>query len=194
MTALQFYEILGNIEEAAVKAAEKPYRTNNRLRIKYFVAAAACFVIIAIGVNLIGSNLLIPNPPNDESSDMGNAAEQKDVNIYYINGEELAYKTEYLECSPEIVFESWKNANNIGEDVKLIKVEIKSNGQESVNPTDSSVEGYSVGNQFVMEVTLTQSIREYYSVKPEDELMESLRLTLTGYIYIDCDEFHVFYE
>ena len=125
---------------------------------------------------------------------MGNAAEQKDVNIYYINGEELAYKTEYLECSPDIVFESWKNANNIGEDVKLIKVEIKSNGQESVNPTDSSVEGYSVGNQFVMEVTLTQSIREYYSVKPEDELMESLRLTLTGYIYIDCDEFHVFYE
>lgn len=194
MTALQFYEILGNIDEADVKAAEKPYRTNNRLRINYFVAAAACFVIIAIGVNLIGSNLLIPNPPNNESSDMGNAAEQKDVNIYYINGEELAYKTEYLECSPEIVFESWKNANNIGEDVKLIKVEIKSNGQESVNPTDSSVEGYSVRNQFVMEVTLTQSIREYYSVKPEDELMESLRLTLTGYIYIDCDEFHVFYE
>lgn len=191
MTALRFYEILGNIDESAVKATEKPYKTNNHLRMRYIAAVAACFAVIGIGIFLRESNLLIPNSPNNESSDMNIAVEQKDVNIYYINGDELAYKTEYLECTPEIVFGSWKKANDIGDEVKLIQIEIKNNGQESV---DSSVAAYSAGDQFIMEVTLTQNIQNYFSVKPEDKLIESLQLTLTGYGYVDYDAFHVLYE
>lgn len=40
----------------------------------------------------------------------------------------------------------------------------------------------------------TSIAMNYFSVKSEEKLMESLRLTLAGYIYIDCDEFYVLYE
>lgn len=195
MTAQRFYEILGDIDEKNLKDAEQPPKTKKHLQLKYIVAMVACFVaIVVIGINLRERNPYISNPSNDESSGSAISVEQKDVNIYYLNGDELAYKAEYMECLPETVFASWKKANNIGEDVKLINVEIKSNGQENNNSTDSSIAGYSVGDQFIMEVTLTESIKNYFSVKSEEKLMESLRLTLTGYIYIDCDEFYVLYE
>lgn len=195
MTAQHFYEILGDIDEKILKDAEHPPRAKKHPQLKYVAAMAACFAaIVVIGINLRGRNPYISNPSNDESSNPAVSAEQKDVNIYYLDGEELAYKTEYIECLPETVFASWKKANKIGEDVKLINVEIKSNGQENNNSADSSIAGYSVGNQFIMEVTLTESIKNYYSENSEEKLMESLRLTLAGYIYIDCDEFYVLYE
>ena len=186
----QFYELLGDIDEEAVIAAEKSPVKKKYMRIKYIVSFAACFALI-LG---IGSKLINRNKPSPESSNISEqdiALENDNINIYYVNNNELINVSEYLPCSSEEVFKAWKKANNIGNEVELIKVEIKNNGIESY---DSFTANYTVGDTFVMEVTVTKNLKNYYSVIPEDKLLESLQLTLTGYQNINFDEYYINFE
>lgn len=189
----QFYELLGDIDEETVKAAEKSPVKKKYMWIKYVVPFAACFALI-LG---IGLNLRNRNKPSPESSTIDNSEEQDvalehdNINVYYVNNNELLAVSEYLPCSPEEVFKAWKKANNIGNEVELIKVEIKSNGTES---SDSFTVNYTVGDSFVMEIIVTKNLKNYYSVIPEDKLLESLQLTLTGYHNIHFDEYYIKFE
>jgi len=188
----QFYELLGDIDEKNIKAAKQPIsKKNHIIWIKFIVPFAACFVLIlGIGLRLNGKN----NPPPTESSASAAdiALEHKNINIYYVNNnEELLAVSEYLPCSPEEIFKEWKNANNIGNEVELIKVEIKNNGTES---KDSSTASYTVGDSFIMNVIVTENLKNYFSEISEDKLLESLELTLTEYNNIQFDEYYIHFE
>lgn len=186
----QFYELLGDIDEKTVKAAEKSPVKKKYMWIKYVVSFAACFaLILGIGLKLINRNK--PLPESSTISEQDAALEHDNINVYYVNNNELLTVSEYLPCSSEEVFKAWKKANNIGNEVELIKVEIKNNGTES---NDSSTISYTVGDSFVMEVTVTNNLKNYYSVIPEDKLLESLQLTLTGYHNIHFDEYYINFE
>ncbi len=188
----QFYELLGDINEKTVKAAEKSPVKKKYMWIKYVVSFAACFaLILGIGLKLINRNKPLPESSTINTSEQDVALEHDNINVYYVNNNELLNVSEYLPCSSEEVFKAWKKANNIGNEVELIKVEIKNNGTES---NDSSTISYTVGDSFVMEVTVTKNLKNYSSVIPEDKLLESLQLTLTGYHHIHFDEYFINFE
>lgn len=185
----QFYELLGDIDEKNIKAAEQPIVKKKHIWIKYIVPFAACLVLVlGISLNQISRNNSLPE---SSMSEQDIALEHKNINVYYVNNNELLAVSKYLPCSPEEVFKEWKKENSIGNEVELIKVEIKNNGTES---KDSFTANYIVGDSFVMEVTVTKNLKNYYSVIPEDKLLESLQLTLTGYHSIHFDEYYINFE
>lgn len=187
-----FFELLGNIDEDTVKYAENPPVKKKYMWLKYAVSFAACTVlIIGIGFSLKNKGKHLIEYSTIDTSKEDIALEHDNINIYYINNNEMLAVSEYLPCSPDEVFRAWKKANNIGNEVELIKVEIKSNGTESSNSFTAS---YTVGDKFIMEVTVTENLKNYYSVIPEDELLESLHLSLTGYHNISFDEYYINFE
>lgn len=188
----QFYELLGDIDEDTVKSAEKPPVRKKHIWLKYAVSFVACFaLILGIGFSLKNRNKHMIEYSTINSEEQNIALEHNNINVYYVSNNELLSVSEYLPCSPEEVFRAWKKANNIGNEVELIKVEIKSNGTES---SDSFTASYTVGDRFVMEVTVTKNLENYYSMISEDKLLESLHLSLIGYHNIDFDEYYINFE
>lgn len=185
----QFYKLLGDIDEKNIKAVEQPIVKKKHTWIKYIVPFAACLLLVlGISFNQISRN----NPLGESStSEQEIAIEHKNINIYYVNNNELFAVSEYLPCSAEEVFKSWKKANNIGNEVELIHFEIKNNGTER---KDSFTASYTVGDSFTMKVTVTENLKNYYSVIPENILLKSLKLTLTEYHNIDFDKYQIFFE
>ncbi|MDE7363507.1 MAG: hypothetical protein K2N27_01265 [Ruminococcus sp.] len=187
-----FYELIGGIDEETVRTAENPPVRKKHMWLKYTVSLVACTaLIIGIGFSLKNRGEHLIEYSTIDTSEENIALEHDNINIYYVNNNELISVSEYLPCSPDEVFRAWKKANNIGNEVELIKVEIKSNGTES---SDSFTASYTVGDRFIMEVTVTENLKNYYSAVPEDELLESLRLSLTGYNNISFDEYYINFE
>ena len=191
----QFYEILANIDENAIKEAEIKINTKPKSKnLVYAFTAIACIAIIfVIGVMFPHSN----NTVNGESqqfvsmaSETEIAIEQKDITIYYLNNDEIVSSSLYLPCTSEEVFNSWKTLNGIGEEVELISVKIENNGTESINSTAT----YNTGDRFSINVTVTKNLQNYCTNQNKDKLLESLKLTLTGYSEIKFDEYNLIFE
>lgn len=192
----EFYEMLGDMDENAVKSAETaPIKKSKTKWIGYGVSAFACLVlIIGIGIWYNHSNNPEPNNTSSMNEDSSNAdieIEQDNINIYYLEGDNIKSVSEFLPCDLKIIFNSWKSHNGIGEEVKLIEVRIENNGTESVN---SLVANYSVGDKFILNVRVTENLKKYYEVKSEEKLLDSLKQTLTGYSNIEFDEFNLILE
>ena len=192
----EFYEMLGDLDESKVKSAEKaPIKKAKTKWIGYGLSAAACVGLI-IGTGIWYNHSKNPTPNNtsslnDDSSEVDIAIEQDNVNIFYLEGDNIQSVSEFLPCDPKIIFNSWKSHNGIGDEVQLIEVKIENNGTESV---DSLVASYTAGDKFIMNVKITKNLQNYYEGKSEEKLIESLKQTLTGYSDTDFDEFNLIFE
>ena len=126
-----------------------------------------------------------------EISDEDTALEQDDVNIYYVDNENIEYKTELLPLSPKYVFAFWKYYNKIGEEVTLNDIHIENGGSEYSEP---GVAGYNGTDSYVMNVKVSSNLKEYYKYVSEDKLIESLKQTLLGYSDDMPVEFNLIFE
>lgn len=126
-----------------------------------------------------------------EISDEDKALEQDDVNIYYVDNENVEYKTELLPLSPKYVFAFWKYYNKIGEEVTLNDIHIENGGSEYSEP---GVAGYNGADSYVMNVKVSSNLKEYYKYVSEDKLIESLKQTLLGYSDDMPVEFNLIFE
>lgn len=192
----EFYELIGDIDENAVKSAEAaPIKKSKTKWIGYGASAAACLgLIVGIGIWYYHSKDPAPNNTSSLNEDPSEAAidiEQDNINIYYLEGDSIQSVTEFLPCDSKIIFNSWRSHNGIGDEVQLIEVRIENNGTESVDPL---VAGYTAGDKYIMNVKITENLKKYYETKSEEKLLDSLKQTLTGYSDIDFDEFNLVLE
>ena len=201
----KFFELMGEIDEEKVKAAEAaPIKKRKARLIRIGLSAAACAGIIIGAVVWAGrsdNTALKHNESstendsninyNENDSDTAIDLEYDDISIYYIKDGELQSETEYLPCSPKDIFEVWKKKNGIGDDVALINVKIENNGTEKV---DSLIASYTVGDRFIYNITVTASLKNYFDTLPKEKLEKSLELTLTSYDDMEFDEFNIIYE
>lgn len=193
----QFYELLNDIDETAIKAAEAPPAKKIAAKRHIFpaIAAAACLAVALGAVFMFAhrNNTEIPaeSPYQEDYSNADTAIESDDIKIFYLDGDKIVSTTEYMECDPKIIFDSWKKHNGIGDEVKLIKVRIEDNGTDS---TDDKTATHTVGDYFILNVTVSENLKSYYSSLSENKLLESLKLTLTGYSFIDFDEYNLIFE
>ncbi len=182
MKAAQLFELLGEIDEAAVRDAAQPQKRGKRRYLLAFGLAAAACIALTAGVLLRRGAAA---PARSESSDTADAAlDSADIRIYYYQGGEMCSETKSLPCEPKTVFQEWKTQNGIGDEVELISSRIESNGSEQ---SDSSTAQYAAGDTFILHLTVSANLRNYYQAVPEDRLLESLRLTMTGYSQIEYD-------
>lgn len=129
---------------------------------------------------------------NSDYSESAIALATGTVNVYYVKDGGLQTKPVTLEMTSENIFEAWKEANGIGDEVKLLSFEITSNGKESISyDGDTSVAEYSVGDYFILNVTIGAEIRAYFSNRSEALLKESLEKTFRESYPIDYDEYHL---
>lgn len=124
-------------------------------------------------------------------SDEDTALEQADVNIYYVDNENIEYKTEFLPLSPRYIFAFWKYYNKIGEEVTLNDIHIENDGSEYAEP---NIAGYNGSDGYIMNVIVSSNLKEYYKYIPEDKLIESLKQTLLGYSDDMSVEFNLVFE
>ena len=196
----RFFELLGDIDESTVRNAERAPKS----RAKYIItalAAAACVGLI-IGAGYMFTREGVPkdsgagteqsaeaSKPDDSEDAL--ATERGDVNIYYVKDGKIQSAVEFLEMSPEKVFDAWKSYNNIGDDVKILGVKIDSNGTETV---DSNVAQYTVGDKFTMTVTVSAELES--TLKADPLLSQSLEKTMTSYgdPNVKYDEFKLVFD
>ncbi|MBQ8921278.1 MAG: hypothetical protein IJ060_03835 [Oscillospiraceae bacterium] len=188
MKAAQLYELIGELDEAAVYDAAQP-RSRRRHLIAAGLAAAACLGIAAGIWGWRRNSAPAPaySVASDSSEALGETAvEFRDVRIYYYHDGEMQSETEYLPCTPERIFAAWKARNGVGDEVRFIACRIESNGTEH---SDSSTASYTVGDTFILHLTVSAELAAYYDKMPPEQLQESLRLTMTGYSEIEYDGF-----
>lgn len=194
----RLYEILGDVDERAVEAAQVAPAKRTGRRLAWIASAAAVCAALVFGIGFWHENRsAVPNESEDLSSiAIGEIAiEETYVDIYYIEDNEIISVSEYLPCTPSDIFNSWRSHNNIGDEVELIGVHIDDNGTEYVEPGDDSfVAGYIVGDTFTLTVTVTENLKNYYNTIPEEKLLESLKLTLTGYLDTQFDEYYLIFK
>lgn len=133
----------------------------------------------------------MPNVSQPVISDEDTALECDNINIYYIKNNETLCVTEYMPMKPKYVFLFWKYYNGIGDNVELINVKIENNGTEN---DDSLAANYIAGDKYIMNVTVTANLRDYFEILPEEELINTLKRSLTEYSGDDIAEFNLFYN
>ncbi len=199
MKPYDILDAIGNVDEiCVVKAKEKrKKKTYKRLWIAAgsFAACLALFIsipFIFMSMSKMGKDA--PPNTNDEQGGAGKVEETLDIDnvwIYYVHDNEIIGEQQELKMSAECVFNAWKEKNGIGEDVEFISVNIESNGKTSEN--NGMVE-HQVGDYFVYNITISKSIENYYDIINKELLLESLKQTMTGYLYMECDEYHLILE
>lgn len=174
MTKEKFYTLLGDLSEETVHAAEHPPVTRKGAVWLRLAAAAACVcLLVGAGIHFLPGREL----PQEDSSTAETAVKSMDFSIYYVDGGQIVSKTVFLPGTMQDVFACWREANGIGEEVQLLRSEVKSNGTEY---SDDSVAGYQVGDSFTICITVTQNLSDYCTGDQGDLLLESLKQTMIG--------------
>ena len=117
-----------------------------------------------------------------------------DSNIYYVEDGQLLSKTVTYEADPEVVFDLWKKMNHIGDDVRLVYVNIDDDGrtEDSAPQGDGMTAGIRhAGDHFVYRMMISQPLDAYFTKTDKELLLESLEKTMLDGTSISSDEFEL---
>lgn len=118
-----------------------------------------------------------------------------DVTVYYVTENGIESEEIFLSCTPKDVFSAWKAKNGIGDEVTLIKTEIEDNSTtEKSEENGVEVYKHTMGDYFILNITVSKSLENYYPSHGENPLKESLEKTMTGYNGIEFDEYYLYLE
>lgn len=87
---------------------------------------------------------------------------------------------------PHVIFDYWREKNNIGDDVKLIKCSITDNSKEEIT---ESTAAYTPATKRIIEITVSKDIENYYG-DSEELLLYSLEKTFSSSFNF-CDEYQL---
>lgn len=87
---------------------------------------------------------------------------------------------------PHAIFDYWREKNNIGDDVKLIKCSITDNSKEEIT---ESTAAYTPATKRIVEITVSKDIENYYG-DSEELLLYSLEKTFSSSFNF-CDEYQL---
>lgn len=208
MNSIDILNAIGDIDDeyvAKAKAKKTPYKT---VWITLGSSLAACLVLF-IAVPLIFAMTMRASAPDPAAAAPSAAASPHgeyvqigvetspiydDAKIFYVADGKICSKTMYICFSPENAFTAWREANGIGDEVEFIKCEIKDNG---VTVEKDNVVEHTVGDYFILNVTISKNIENYYDRIDSELLLESLERTMKDYDEdsffsgIEYDEYHL---
>ncbi len=197
-------DAIGEIDETLVRQARQKKKSRTAIAVGA-VSLAAClalvFAVPSVRNAIAGfvspqestTELLMSGTAMWEEGENEMALAWDDISVYYVDGGKLSSITEYLPCSPQPIFEVWKEQNGIGDEVKLVKVRIESNAETTYSEFEGeSVAEHKVGDYFILNITLSENIKTYYDRLDETLLLESLKKTLS-YNLLTYNEYHILF-
>ncbi len=194
MNAEDILEAIGNVDGECVTKARERRRHGKRP----WVAAGALAACAVLACVITFASVALRGASAAEKGDANRgevAVESDDVWIYYVDGGGIGRTSRYLPLSPEQIFQAWREQNGIGDEVEFISASIDSNGKT----TESEFEGegvveYEAGDFFILNLTVSKRLEEYYDLIDSELLLETLRLTMTGYSSIEYDGYNLILE
>ena len=162
-------DAIGEVDEALVRKAREIKKSHKAVWLT-LSSIAACFLLAfmlsIVFISMKGASSADPSAPSQEDNE--NDGVRTHVSIYYIDGDTLA-SDEILWGSARDVFNAWRDANGLGEEV-----EYKSHFYLATTDDPPS----SVNVFFV----ITNELEDYYETIDKDLLIKSLKLTLSEYL------------
>jgi hypothetical protein len=165
--------------------------------LKWSDIAAACLVVVILATFVVQ---YIPVSYELDYNYTGSNGEDvyildKNVWIYYVDGSNIRRERVNLPCTAENIFITWKYLNDIGDDVVLISYQINSNGiGDSSSFEGEDVDNYKQGNYRVLNITISKNIENYIEGKNYNNLITSLKRSMTEYSNLEFDDVNVAFE
>lgn len=207
MNTQDILEAIGNIDDACIRNAKATKKSYKNLFIMV-ASMAACLAFMIWVPQILKSELLrieesIETAKSSVSfpSSAYHTSEavitEGEVHIYYVDGDKVSMEIADMSYAAEDIFAAWRKKNGIGEEVKLISREVEHNGYE----TPSEFQGmeliiYTMPDYFILRVTVSKNIEEYYDTIHSELLLKSLEETMKfhhhdGHGY---DEYYISFE
>ncbi len=133
-------------------------------------------------------------PPSPEPSQGGEVTvDTAERTIYYLDNGVIVSVTEDILCTSEELFSCWCELNGIGEDVRLVDLQLTSNGRESivnVNGEDMTIS--EPGDKRILRLNVSAELNAYLTDGEGGLLLEALKQTMLA--YTQADEYHLVIE
>ena len=126
---------------------------------------------------------IAPGTIKNEDVRPGDLAPEADAWIYYAEAGEIHREQHFVVLQPADVFELWKEKNGIGAEVQLLDCELRSK---------ATTEG--TGDYIALYLTVSKNLENYYGQTDEGLLLDSLEQTMTGYLELTYQEYHLVLE
>lgn len=204
-------DAFGDIEDEYILEASTIKRPRKKIWISWATVGslAACFLLLFLLPNFRQSGDKLGMAPNNTEEGL-----YMDISVSYVSDGTIKQDVEYLPSDPEEIFEVWKEKNQIGDDVVLVEVEIKkytASWVESEGESDTSLDADTsqdtdensnlqvpnLENQDgyqVLNIVVSENMRDYYDKLDEELLIKSLKETLMGYSGMEFAECRIRFE
>lgn len=204
MTVFDLFDSIGNVDDELIEKAKQPKKSRRKLIVS-LGSLAAC--IIACTSIIISRDIQKGNGFQTDVSEeqwTGSASSEDSVNkefgeivpaeihseVYYVLNGRIECQTVITAAKPEKLFEIWKSKNHIGEEVKLMSVQLTNNGSTEVSEYSGvEVVTHTMGDKTTYTLTVTKNLERYYVSIDKDLLLESLEKTMTGMYDPKPDEY-----
>lgn len=206
MNAQDVLDAIGNIDDECIRNAKPKKKSHKNLFITV-ASMAACLAFMIWVPKMFKAEFL----RMEESMETAKSSAafhssayytseavitEGDVHIYYVDGDKVSMEIVNMSYDAEDIFAVWRKKNGIGEEVKLISREIEHNGYE----TPSEFQGmeliiYTMPDYFILRVTVSKNIEEYYDTIDSELLLKSLEETMRlHHQNIEYDEYYISFE
>lgn len=204
MTVFDLFDSIGNVDDELIEKAKQPKKSRRKLIVS-LGSLAAC--IIACTSIIISRDIQKGNGFQTDVSEeqwTGSASSETSVNkdfgeivlaeihaeVYYVLNGKIERQTVITAAKPEKLFEIWKSKNHIGEEVKLMSVQLIDNGTTEISEYSGvEVVTHTMGDKTTYTLTVTKNLQRYYVSIDKDLLLESLEKTMTGMYDPKPDEY-----
>ena len=164
--------------------------------LKGSIVVAACCLLIA-SVSVIRQYIPVRYELDYKYTENNEEIYIADENvwIYYVEGTNIKRERVNLPCTAENIFITWRYLNNVGDEVTLISYEVTSNGTVSSSEFEGdTVVKYEQGDYFILNITVSENLKDYCEKKNSQDLITSLKRSMTEYSNIEFDEVNIIFN
>ncbi len=209
MRSIDILSAVGEVDDEYVTKAKAKRTSKKKLWIALGSSAAACLaLVLAVPIMFAMRGATAPTPgtaePNGETAptDQGTIFETAPVydnaKIFYVADGKISSKNQPMELSAENAFIAWREANGIGDEVEFVKCEIKDNSFDTEKVIGGvAVVEHTVGDYFILNLTISKKIENYYDRVDSELLLDSLEQTMRHFkedcfnVDLEYDEYHL---
>lgn len=216
MRSIDILNAVGEVDDEYVTKAKARKTSRKRLWIALGSSAAACLaLVLAVPIMFAMRGANVPASgtaePHGETASPIEYIDEKHQNtdneltlvydnakIFYVADGKICSKTQSMELSAENAFIAWREANGIGDEVEFVKCEIKDNSTDrTVTMGGETFIEHTVGDYFILNLTISKSIENYYDRIDSELLLDSLEQTMRHFkedcfnVDLEYDEYHL---
>lgn len=205
MNAQMLLDAIGMIDDEYIRNAKPTRKSPKRIPVTIASLAACLAFMILVPKALEFGRHEMQEAASPASSSMAiqssasfltEAITEGEVHIYYVDGDTISCEIVNMSYFAEDIFAAWRLKNGIGEEVTLIERRTEDNGYSTpIKFQEMDLIRYTMPDYFILYVTVSKNIEEYYDTINSELLLKSLEETMRfRHHSIEYDEYYISFE